>query len=59
MKNRRLSKELARQFDKQGTIIISESTDLPYVGWQFRELWREVAGCVGVPKNIKNMDSKG
>jgi len=56
-----LMKELARCSDKQGTqgpIVVSEDTDLPYVAHQFRRIWREVADTVGVPKHIKNMDSK-
>jgi hypothetical protein len=41
-----------------GPIIISESTGLPYATENFRKTWRENADLAGVPKTIKNMDTR-
>jgi hypothetical protein len=43
---------------KKGPIIIFEETKRPYQAHQFRRVWREVADVAGVPKHIKNMDSR-
>lgn len=43
---------------KTGPILINEKTRLPYITQQFRRLWRVVADAAGVPKHIKNMDSR-
>jgi hypothetical protein len=56
-----VKKELARHADKQGTtgpMIVSELTDRPFVAWQFREIWRDIATAAGVPENVRNMDSR-
>ncbi len=53
--------ELDRQFGKQlptaGPVVRSENTELPYVAWEFRRLWRQLARASGVPDSIRNMDS--
>lgn len=41
-----------------GPMIVSETDGLPYINYQFRRLWRMVADKAGVPKHIKNMDSR-
>jgi hypothetical protein len=41
-----------------GPIIVSESTDLPWMAPEFRRVWRELADKAGVPKNVRNMDSR-
>jgi hypothetical protein len=39
-------------------IIIYELTGLPYEDHNFRRVWRSVANAAGVPKNVKNRDSR-
>jgi hypothetical protein len=41
-----------------GPVIVYEATKRPYHGPQFRRIWREVADAAGVPKHVKNMDSR-
>lgn len=41
-----------------GPVVLYEPTGLPYVASQFRTRWREVATAAGVPKSIRNMDSR-
>jgi hypothetical protein len=51
--------ELRRYGDsRSGPVVISEATDLPYKGHDFRSLWRKVARAAGVSDKIKNMDSR-
>lgn len=42
----------------KGPIIISEYTGLPWVAHHFRRRWRQVAHHAGVPKSVRNMDSR-
>lgn len=42
----------------QGAIIINEKHGYPYLTHTFRRTWREVATAAGVPKTVKNMDSR-
>jgi hypothetical protein len=39
-------------------LIIFEHTGLPYQSYQFRRNWRLIADEAGIPKNVKNMDSR-
>jgi len=39
-------------------LIFYERTGLPYQSYQFRRNWRMIANEAGVPKTIKNMDSR-
>jgi len=41
-----------------GPIIRSEWDDLPWTGPEFRRWWRIVAEAAGVPKTVRNMDSR-
>jgi hypothetical protein len=41
-----------------GPLIIDPETRLPYEGWKFRRIWRRMADAAGVPKNVRNMDSR-
>jgi site-specific recombinase XerD len=43
---------------EKGPVIIYEGSGTPYIAHQFRRLWREVANAAGVPKSIRNMDSR-
>jgi hypothetical protein len=41
-----------------GPIIMSEWDSLPWTGPEFRRWWRIVAEAAGVPKTVRNMDSR-
>ncbi|MCK1568987.1 hypothetical protein IVB08_34580 [Bradyrhizobium sp. 173] len=41
-----------------GPVIVSETTGLPYLAFEFRRLWRAIARDAGVPDNVFNMDSR-
>ena len=44
--------------ERFGPVILSEASDLPYEAMQFRRMWRKVATAAGIPKEVKNMDSR-
>jgi hypothetical protein len=39
-------------------VIAFEHSGYPYLAHQFRRTWRKIADAAGVPKSIKNMDSR-
>jgi hypothetical protein len=41
-----------------GPMIVCEFTALPWSGNEFRRKWRKVADKAGVPKSVRNMDSR-
>jgi hypothetical protein len=41
-----------------GPVIVCERTDLPWEASKFRDAWRTIATKAGVPKTIRNMDSR-
>lgn len=41
-----------------GPLIISEKTKLPYEADAFRRNWRRLADACGVPKTVRNMDTR-
>jgi hypothetical protein len=41
-----------------GPMIVYERTGLPYQSYQFRRIWRLIAEAAGVPKDVRNMDSR-
>lgn len=41
-----------------GPVIVYEKTGRCYVTYQFRWLWRRVASFAGIPKAVRNMDSR-
>lgn len=41
-----------------GPIIISERTQIPWTDDEYRRQWRIIATACGVPKNVRNMDSR-
>lgn len=43
---------------RESPIIISERTGEPYHSWEFRHAWRKIASSAGIPKHIKNMDTR-
>lgn len=42
----------------KGPLIVSEATGEPYVADAFRRYWRLIADSCGVPKTVRNMDSR-
>lgn len=42
----------------RGPIVINEITGQPYSSHEFRRNWRKVATAAGVPKAVRNMDSR-
>ena len=43
---------------KFGPVIVSETTMRPYVTQEFQRLWRIVANEAGIPRSVRNMDSR-
>jgi len=41
-----------------GPIVVSEWDKLPWTNSEFRRWWRKVADACGVPKTVRNMDSR-
>lgn len=41
-----------------GPIVICDTNGLPWSATEFRRKWRLVADFVGIPKNVKNCDSR-
>lgn len=43
---------------RTGPVIVYEQTGRCYLTYQFRWLWRRVANLAGIPKAVRNMDSR-
>lgn len=41
-----------------GPVIVDEKNGRPYGVTQFRRVWREIATAAGVPKSVRNQDSR-
>jgi len=41
-----------------GSIIVSEFDKLPWTAIEFRRWWRQVADACGIPREVRNMDSR-
>lgn len=41
-----------------GPVLINEQNDLPWQSHEFRRKWRDLANGAGVPKTVRNMDSR-
>jgi hypothetical protein len=41
-----------------GPVIVSEVTGLPWTAQAFRRAWRSIANECGIPKNVRNMDTR-
>lgn len=52
--------ELALLGDRKasGPIIVTERTQLPWNTYYFRHTWRAIATAAGLPKEVRNMDSR-
>lgn len=46
------------EYKRKGPMVICEFNNLPWSTNEFRRKWRMVADKAGVPKNVKNMDSR-
>lgn len=43
---------------KDGPVIVCEFTGLPWTAQKFRNVWRELADSCGIPKTVRNMDTR-
>src|SRR5262249_16662383 len=43
---------------RRGPVVTSEATALPWSNSEYRRKWRMIADAVGVPRCVKNMDSR-
>lgn len=43
---------------KKGAVIVCETTGRPWISGEYRRHWRLIADAVGIPKSVKNMDSR-
>lgn len=43
---------------KSGPVVVSEHDGLPWTGPEFRRWWRILADACGVPKSVRNSDSR-
>jgi hypothetical protein len=41
-----------------GPVVVNHVTGRPFLTHQFRRLWREIATAAGIPKDVRNMDSR-
>jgi hypothetical protein len=41
-----------------GPVLVCEASGLPWTAYEFRRQWRKVADAAGIPRSIKNMDSR-
>jgi len=46
------------KFPSAGPIIVSEFTKRPWITNEYRRIWRKIASAVGVPKTVRNADSR-
>jgi len=43
---------------KEGAMIMAEGTKMPWVPFEFRRRWRQIAEAAGIPNTIQNRDSR-
>ena len=53
-----LGTEIRSQLPASGPIILSETTGYPYHTEDFRKKWRAIANAAGMPKTLRNQDSR-
>jgi hypothetical protein len=46
------------KFPSSGPVIFAEADQLPWDAAEFRRQWRKIADACGVPKTVRNMDSR-
>lgn len=47
-----------KELPKSGPVVLYEKTGQPWSAAYFRNIWRAIATEVGVPKTVRNMDSR-
>jgi hypothetical protein len=50
--------ERLEEIPREGPVIVSEATGIPWTNYEFRRQWRKVARLAGVPDHVFNMDSR-
>ena len=50
--------EIGRITDRTGPVVIQERAGMPWSTYYFRHMWRSIADAAGLPKHIRNMDSR-
>jgi hypothetical protein len=50
--------KLGTSIPKKGPVIVSEWNQKPWSSNEFRRWWRKIADAAGIPKTVKNMDSR-
>lgn len=55
---RELKRLPEEQVRRGGPLIVSEATGLPYRSYDFRRLWRSIADECGIPKWVRNQDTR-
>jgi hypothetical protein len=53
-----LYREMHGELPLTGPIVVSELTGKPWTDSYFRRTWRTVANAAGVPKTVRNMDTR-
>jgi hypothetical protein len=43
---------------KTGAVVICETNGRPWLAGEYRRVWRDIANKAGIPKAVKNMDSR-
>jgi hypothetical protein len=46
------------QYPATGPMVVDKRSGLPYTDAYFRRTWRKIADVVGVPREVKNMDTR-
>lgn len=41
-----------------GPVVLSETHGVPWIANEFRRFWRQIATACGIPKGVRNMDSR-
>lgn len=46
------------RFPKDGPVIFSEASELPWIAGEYRRWWRKLARSAGIPDAVRSMDSR-
>jgi hypothetical protein len=47
-----------KELPKSGPVVVYEKSGQPWSPFYFRQIWRKIATDAGVPKSVRNMDSR-
>jgi hypothetical protein len=53
-----VSKLTRAHMPAKGPMVLNDLTGYPYTASEFRRKWRIIADAAGIPKSVKNMDSR-